>query len=479
MSTETPDEVTQKAIDKTKGQDFNSIASYVSSAGFQVLTFFIYLLLLSAPIVYWTKIAKSGILFNLKSNGELYCSPFINSGSEITETNHKIGEDGNLIEHNIEFIKTDQISFFSNPVSYETWGKIIMFDYKKNIIDRLATKDTWKKFLFGFNVEEDITQNVIYKNPALNFIHTTKWFGSYFKLVRFLTWFNIGVLRNVFLYLSIIPETLLFILPAIIPSLFIFIFYALFNIILLINAIFTFVFLVYQILSYFLFYIIRVTYLFKDWTMGNMAAFIALVAIIFLLSFLLIFFLFYLILFLFSIAYTIYGFFILLVVCFNPIILLFYIGWNFTADVYEKNEEGKFIKKDEEYSCRNLLISSMVYKKNWIIFTIALILILNIGTHFDVSGLNIILIILLLIGLVFVLRNKLVGEDVDTSTFMSFYKYKPSDLIKNGLTDLSPISQYFQFDYSSHYKCNNETIANEQYYNVTDKQEVDRNGNPI
>jgi hypothetical protein len=456
------DYITKKST-KTVSSSY-AVAAY--NTLFEVVFFLIYIIIFSSPILYWTKIAKSGMLYSLMSGDSKYCSPFINEGKPTDASYDKFLPN----KHDDEYIATDKFSLWKKDVGLLTYGKVIKFDYNKNVIDSLGKMTFWKKLLFGFNVQYDYKK----EESFVPLFDTYSGFGIYYTFARGLTLFNIKVINYIFLFLSWIPipEAILYILPALAPLYVLGIFQYIFYILLMFNFAITCLYLIYQVFAIIFYYIGLLSDKVQQsgidsWSTLKIVSVIFFWTVIFWLSILFVIFIILPISVLLVMgSLGIYGIFMMVLLAINPLALLFYIAYTFEAnicDVTKKNDDGKWdILPNDKYNCLTLMKDNFRYKWNWIIFTITLIVLYNILKTYNVSGINILIVIVILYLVSWTIRNRLVDDDTSSNKnkFVTS-SYSEDELREQNMTHIAKYNDIFKDDYNDNYECTNNEISNE------------------
>ena len=451
----------------TKKSTQNVSSSYAVAAYntlFEVVFFLIYIVIFSCPILYWTKIAKSGMLYSLMSGDNKYCSPFINEGL-VTNASY---DEYLPNKHDDEYIATDKLSLWKKDVGLLTYGKVIKFDYNKNVVESLGNQTFWKKLIFGFNVQNDYKKEESYF-PLFN---TYSGFGIYYTFARGLTLFNLKVINYIFLFVSWIPipEALLYILPALAPLYVMGTFQSIFFLLLFFNFIITCLYLIYQIFAVIFYYIGLLSEKVQEsgidnWSKMKIISVFFFWTVIFWISILFIIFIVIPVMILLVMgSLGIYGIFMMVLLAINPLALLFYIAFTFEADICDvtKNDNGKWNLTNDKYSCLTLMKDNFRYKWNWIIFAITLIVLYNILKTYDVSGLNILIVIVILYVVSWTIRNRLV-DDETTSNKNKYVStsYSEDELKEQNMIHIPEYNNIFKNDYNKNYVCKNNKISNE------------------
>ena len=494
-STDTTNEITKKKESKSEADFYVKGSAYLLTCLTDIAYFILYLLIFGSVILFNCKIAQSGILSALTSR-DSYCSPFINSNNEGTinsdsKDNEKIKNAIFSSARNMQtadnYIATDQISFLDDNNKYDIWGKIIVFDYVDNVVKGLGSSHGHIfKIIFGYDVDKNIT---ILKDKHGNETYAGI-ISSFYSIVRSITSYDFYIINSIFTLLSYLPEALLFILPAMMPIYFTAICYFLLYLIVIFNIIVTVVFVIihwFQYVKYMFFYFWDLT---DGWPFWKVFFFSCSSFILLLIFGFLIFIVFIVVLVCYAIVVSVL----------SNVIILYVLIWpamTFKANLYKLVHSGSNtdatssiqdsfslsgsleddIKKlsvkinskntndpdklelkpfGKSYTVWTVFVQNMYYKMNWIVLALTIIMLINVGTNFSVSGINIVLIIIFFIFVVTITaRNERVNE-VMTGKLFGVHKYSVSDMIAEGLI---PITSDYTSPYHNNYKCNNTCLG--------------------
>jgi hypothetical protein len=492
VNLETQNQIALKKIQKTETDAYVKATTYIINTLKHIALFFIYLYLFGAVSLYNCKVAQSGMLSKLRSiDGKSYCSPFINDDQNIIA---KLSSDEELLhapfnaatniglpENNTNYIATDQLSFLDSMYNYEVWGKIITFDYAENVIQKLGSFPLGK--LLGYGVQNDI--RMLYDNKGNKTY--TGIVSSFYSIQRYITYINIYILQSIFGFINgVLPEAVIFILPAFIPLFYMSFVYFIISIILTINIIICVVLILYetvQLINFIINFIIQIaTVSILNFIICCMlSAYLAIPG--------------WFVIILSIIAYIIcafiYGCFMYFVSIVGMFILFIYTTFIFKAKTHriiyknhsnikdtvikEFNEAGidnitsgvkslsdhistgdyKLQLIDEDYSIHKLFVNNIYYKMNWIVLTVTIILLINIATVYSVSGINIILIIICFIFVLTVTSRNERMLNISDAKFFGAHKYMMDTLIENNMI---PIISRFTQSYSDTFSCDNDSL---------------------